>query len=172
MPVMPDCHGSEYSRLGSHVGCICTSSRFFMFGIDGFSIFSSQPSLIIRPGKPDESVMTMMSRPIDCPRASGPWIFPKNDGLSLMSSVYLTLTPVFFVKASRVGCCLVFSLTSMYNGQFEKFSVDASLRVTSVVVSVFAPDLMPLPPPHAASRPGIVSTDAPTAPRSSSCRLV
>src|SRR4051795_4096487 len=133
MPVMPDCHGSEYSRLGSQAGCCCTSSRFFMFGMEGLSSFSSQPSLTIRPGKPDESVITMMSWPIDCPRASGPWIFPKYDWFSLMSSVYFTLTPYFFVKASSVGCFFVFSLTSMYSGQFEKFRVDASLRVTSVV---------------------------------------
>src|SRR5215212_7206182 len=138
---MPDCHGSEYSRLGSQVGCCWTSSRFLMFGIDCLSIFSIQPSLIIRPGKPDESVMTIRSRWIDWPRESGPWIFPKNDGLSLMSSVYLTLTPNFFVNASSVGCLLPFSL-SMYNGQFEKFRFFASSRLTAAVVPVvFAPCL-------------------------------
>ena len=33
-----------------------------------------------------QSVRTMMSRPIDWPCESGPWIFPKNESLSLMSS--------------------------------------------------------------------------------------
>src|SRR3954451_5173264 len=143
-----------------------------MFGIDGLSSFSSQPSLIMRPGKPDESVITMMSRPTPWLCDSGPWIFPKNDGLSLMSSVYLTLTPYFFVKASSVGCFFVFSLTSMYSGQFEKFSVFASWRLTSVVVDLLPADLIPLPPPQAASSPGRVRTDAPVAPRPSNCRLV
>src|SRR6476646_9272002 len=135
---MPDCHGSEYSRLGSQVGCCCTGSRFFAFGIAALSSFSSQPSLIIRPGNPDESVITMMSRPTLWPCDSGPWIFPKNDGLSLMSSVYLTATPYFFVNASSVGCLFPFSL-SMYSGQLEKFSVLASWRLTAVVCEPVAP---------------------------------
>src|SRR3954453_13408605 len=130
MPVMPDCHGIDHSRFGSQVGCACTSIRFLAFGIDCLSSFSSQPSLISRCGKPDESVMTMMSRPIPWPCESGPWIFPKNDWLSLMSSVYLTFTPYFFVNAVSVGWLFVFSLTSMESGQFEKFSVFASLRLT------------------------------------------
>ena len=58
-----------------------------MFGIAALSSFSTQPSLISRDGKPDESVMTMMSRPIPWPCESGPWIFPKYCWLSLMSSV-------------------------------------------------------------------------------------
>src|SRR3954452_19102560 len=131
---MPDCHGSEYSRFGSQPGCCCTSIRFFAFGIDCLSSLSSQPSLIMRPGNPDESVMTMMSRPTLWPCDNGPWILPKNDGLSLMSSVYFTLTPNFEVNWSSVGCFFVFSLTSMYSGQFEKFSVFASVRLTGADV--------------------------------------
>src|SRR3954452_21862181 len=100
MPVMPDCHGSEYSRFGSQPGCFCTSSRFFMFGIDCLSSFSSQPSLIMRPGKPDESVITMMSVLIPWPCESGPWIFPKYDWFSLMPSTYLTFTPYFLDDAA------------------------------------------------------------------------
>ena len=58
-----------------------------MFGIALLSSFSSQPSSIMRAGRPDESVSTMMSRPTDCPCDSGPSIFPKNESLSLMSSM-------------------------------------------------------------------------------------
>ena len=64
-----------------------------MFGIADLSSFSSQPSSIIRPGSPEESVSTMMSRPTDWFCESGPSIFPKKLSLSLMSSTYLTLTP-------------------------------------------------------------------------------
>jgi hypothetical protein len=42
------------------------------------------------------------------------------------------LTPVFVVKPSSDGCCFL-SLTSMYSGQLEKFSVLASCFLTSVV---------------------------------------
>ncbi len=48
-----------------------------MFGIALLSSFSTQPFLIKRSGYRELSVMTMMSRSIDCPRESGPWIFPK-----------------------------------------------------------------------------------------------
>ncbi len=54
-----------------------------------------------------------MSRPIELPCDSGPWIFPKYDALSLMSSVYATDVPYFFVNWSSVGRRFVFSLTSM-----------------------------------------------------------
>ncbi len=84
-----------------------------MFGIALLSSFSAQPLSIRRPGKRELSVRTMMSRSIDWPCESGPWIFPKYDALSLMSSVYSTSTPVFFVNWSSVGCFFVFSSTSM-----------------------------------------------------------
>ena len=84
-----------------------------MFGIALLSSFSSQPSSIIRRGRPDESVMTMRSRPIDWPCESGPSIFPKNASLSLMSSTYLTLTPYFFVNCVERRVRFVFLLLSM-----------------------------------------------------------
>ncbi len=86
MPVMPDCHGRLYVRSGSQFGCASAGCRFLMFGIALLSSFSVQPFWIIREGKRELSVRTMMSRSIDCPRDSGPWIFPKNEALSLMSS--------------------------------------------------------------------------------------
>src|SRR3954466_16376810 len=110
MPVMPDCHGSEYSRLGSQPGGCCPSIRFLMFGIDCLSSFSSQPSLIMRPGKPDESVITMPSVLIPSAGESGPWDVPKYDWFSLMSSTCLTFTPYFLVKPSSVGCFFAFPL--------------------------------------------------------------
>ena len=45
-----------------------------------------------------------MSRPIDSPRRSGAWIFPKKPALSFTSSMYLTLMPYFFVNWSSDGC--------------------------------------------------------------------
>src|SRR6266850_4708276 len=119
MPVMPDCHGSEYSREGSHAGCCCTDWRFFAFGIALLSSFSTQPSSIIRDGRPEASVRTMTSRPTECPCESGPWIFPKNESLSLMSSTYFTFTPNLCSNWSSDGRAFVFSLMSMYSGQFD-----------------------------------------------------
>ena len=58
-----------------------------MFGIAFLSSFSAQPFSISSAGKRELSVRTMMSRSIDWPRESGPWIFPKNTALSLMSSM-------------------------------------------------------------------------------------
>ena len=69
-----------------------------------------------------QSVTMMRSRPVSWPAASCGLIFPKNSTLSLMSSVYLTLMPVRFVKASRVGRLFSSSLTSMYSVQLEKLT--------------------------------------------------
>ena len=54
-----------------------------------------------------------MSRSIDCPCESGPWIFPKYSAFELMSSKYSTLIPVFAVNWSSVGDFFVFSSKSM-----------------------------------------------------------
>ena len=76
-----------------------------MFGMALLSSFSTQPFWTSSAGYGELSVSTMMSRPIDWPRASGAWIFPKKPALSLMSSMYLTLMPVFFCELRRcVGC--------------------------------------------------------------------
>ena len=88
MPVMPDCHGRLYSRLGSKLGFLSVSWRFLMLGIALLSSFSAQPLSIRSPGKRELSVRTMMSRSIDWPCESGRWIFPKYVALSLMSSKY------------------------------------------------------------------------------------
>ena len=109
MPVMPDCQGSEYSRFGSNGGLACASIRLEMFGIRSLSSFSAQPLLIMRPGKRELSVRTMMSLSIPRPCESGPWIFPKYWALSLMSSVYWTVMPVFALNSSRVGYFFVAS---------------------------------------------------------------
>jgi hypothetical protein len=86
MPVIPDCHGSEYVRSGSNGGLFCASIRFPMFGIRSLSSFSTQPLSIIRPRKRSLSVRTMMSRSIELPCDSGRWIFPKYSAFELMSS--------------------------------------------------------------------------------------
>ena len=86
MPVMPDCQGMEYSRSGSKLGWRSESCRFLKFGMALLSSFSAQPLSISRPGKRELSVRTMMSRSIERPCESGPWIFPKYEALSLMSS--------------------------------------------------------------------------------------
>jgi len=83
---MPDCQGRLYVRSGSQFGFLSAGWRFLMFGSALLSSGSSQPSSIMRAGRPDESVRTMMSRSTDWPCESGPWIFPKNESLSLMSS--------------------------------------------------------------------------------------
>src|SRR5690242_9667655 len=70
-----------------------------------------------------------------------------------MSSTYFTLTPYFFSNWSSVGCDFVFSLTSMYSGQFEKVIVFG--RVCATVLAAVEVALLP-PPPQAASRPGRV----------------
>ena len=77
IPVMPDCHGIEYSRFGSKLGSLSASWRLPKFGIAFLSSFSAQPLSISRPGKRELSVSTTMSRSIDCPCESGRWIFPK-----------------------------------------------------------------------------------------------
>ena len=77
IPVMPDCHGIEYSRFGSKLGCRSASWRLSKFGIALLSSFSAQPLSISRPGKRELSVSTTMSRSIDWPCDSGLWIFPK-----------------------------------------------------------------------------------------------
>src|SRR3954467_1569563 len=127
---MPDCHGRLYSRLSSQDGCCWVGCRFLTFGSAALSSFSTQPSSIMRAGRPEASVRTMMSRPTDWFCESGPWIFPKKVSLSLMSSTYFTLTPYFFSKASIVGCAFVFSSTSMYRGQFENVIVFGSVCAT------------------------------------------
>ncbi len=50
MPVIPDCHGSEYSRSGSNDGLSWASIRLEKFGILSLSSGSSQPSPTISPG--------------------------------------------------------------------------------------------------------------------------
>ena len=50
-----------------------------------------------------------MSLSIPRPCESGPWIFPKYWALSLMSSVYWTVMPVFALNSSRVGYFFVAS---------------------------------------------------------------
>ena len=87
MPVMPDCHGSEYLRSGSNGGCCCAVIRLDMFGMRSGTSGSAQPRSIMRPGNRELSVRTMMSRSIPRPCDSGPWIFPKYWALSLISSV-------------------------------------------------------------------------------------
>ncbi len=86
IPVMPDCHGSEYSRSGSKGGLACASIRFTMFGIRSLSSFCTQPSPISSPGKRELSVKTKMSRSMPRPCESGPWTFAKYSALSLISS--------------------------------------------------------------------------------------
>jgi hypothetical protein len=113
IPVMPDCHGIEYSRFGSKLGSRSASWRLSKFGIALLSSFSAQPLSISRLGKRELSVRTMMSRSIDCPCESGRWIFPKYVALSLTSSKYATFVPVFCSNSSRVGCFFVFSSMSM-----------------------------------------------------------
>jgi len=39
IPVMPDCHGRLYSRLGSQVGCWSVETRLASFGIALLSFF-------------------------------------------------------------------------------------------------------------------------------------
>ena len=87
MPVIPDCHGSVYSRFGSKPGCFWTSTRLVMFVITSLSSFSAQPFLDHERRYCSLSVRTMMSLLIDWPRESGPWIFPKYSEFELMSSV-------------------------------------------------------------------------------------
>src|SRR5438093_8998460 len=113
MPVIPDCQGRLYSRFGSQFGCRRAGTRFEMFGIALLSSFSTQPLRINSDGKRELSVITMMSRSIDWPRESGPWIFPKYCEFELMSSTYSVETPYFFLNSSRVGWRFVFSSTSM-----------------------------------------------------------
>ena len=55
----------------------------------------------------------MISRSIDCPFESGPWIFPKYSPFELMSSKYSTLIPVSAVNCSSVGDFFVLSSMSM-----------------------------------------------------------
>ena len=86
IPVIPDCHGSEYSRLGSNGGLACASTRFSMFGMRLVSSFCTQPSLTRMPGKRELSVNTKMSRSIPSPCDSGPCTFAKYSALSLISS--------------------------------------------------------------------------------------
>ncbi len=86
MPVIPDCHGSEYVRSGSNGGLFCASIRLEMFGIRSLSSSSTQPLSIISPRKRSLSVRTMMSRSIEFPCESGRWIFPKYSPFELMSS--------------------------------------------------------------------------------------
>ena len=74
-----------------------------MFGMAFLSSFSTQPFWTSSAGYGELSVRTTMSRPIDSPRASGAWIFPKKPALSFTSSMYLTLMPVFFVNWSMLG---------------------------------------------------------------------
>ncbi len=74
-----------------------------MFGMTLLSSFSTHLFLTSSAGYGELSVITIMSRPIDWPRRSCAWIFPKKLALSLMSSMYLTLTPYFFENWSSDG---------------------------------------------------------------------
>ena len=86
MPVMPDNHGMLYDRSGSNGGLACAGIRFELLGMRLLSSFSSHSFWTSSPGKRELSVITMMSRSIPRPWDSGPWIFPKYEALSLMSS--------------------------------------------------------------------------------------
>ncbi len=41
IPVIPDCHGSVYSRFGSKLGDASVSTRLLMFGMADLSSFST-----------------------------------------------------------------------------------------------------------------------------------
>jgi hypothetical protein len=86
MPVIPDCHGSEYSRSGSKGGLACASIRFSMFGMRSLSSFCTQPSPMRSPGYRELSVNTKMSRSMPWPCDKGPWTLAKYSSLSLISS--------------------------------------------------------------------------------------
>ncbi len=85
MPVSPDCHGSEYSRPESQLGPASAEMMFEAFGIASRSSFSTYPRRTIRAAI--QSVRTVMSRPIDCPRFSAAWFLPNHSSLSLTSSM-------------------------------------------------------------------------------------
>ena len=48
MPVVPACHGSEYSPVGSDGGLTRLGTRFLEFGILSSGSFSNQPRSIRR----------------------------------------------------------------------------------------------------------------------------
>ena len=95
---MPDCHGSEKSRFGSHFGCSRFETRFFSFGMFLLSFGTTQPALTQREAI--QSVSTTRSRPSESPAWSCWRTFPKNSSLSLISSVYFTFEPGYFFSKS------------------------------------------------------------------------
>ena len=101
MPANPDCHGREYSPVGSQVGFCRDDRRFFAFGILSSGSLSTHPREIRRPAI--QNVGASMSGSIERPFDSRGWIFAKYSLLSLYSSVYLNEMPEAFSKRSTVS---------------------------------------------------------------------
>ncbi len=139
-----------------------------MFGIADLSSFSSQPSSIIRPGRPDESVRTMMSRPIDCPCESGALDLPEEavvvvDVLEVLD-VHAVVLLERHERRMRLGLLVDVDVERPVRPGAATSAAPAPQR--TVVVAAF------FEPPHAASRPGTVSRAPPArARRSSSSRV-
>ena len=98
--------------MGSKSGFATAGSMFFVaFGIWDLSKRCTKPSWFIRLHI--QSVTTWMSRPPELPLEYCGRTLPKNSLLSLMSSVYLTVVPYFFLKSLSVSLFAGLSPLSM-----------------------------------------------------------
>ena len=81
MPVVPACHGIEYSPVGSDGGLNRLGTRFLEFGILSSGSFSNQPRLISRAAI--QYVGAIRFGPIGLPADRSGWILAKYSLLSL-----------------------------------------------------------------------------------------
>ncbi len=78
---MPDCHGKEYSPVGSDGGFCSEVSRLAALGMSDSGSLSSHPRPSRRPAI--QNVGAMMLGPMGSPLDSSGWILAKYSVLSL-----------------------------------------------------------------------------------------